>query len=82
MFKPAVGMNPAMGQMTWGDQLGFHIAPARVESRFPNAFRMAQYPDGSRRIQGAYAWSQGREGGVVWKDLPMVQVDEDGQEVK
>jgi hypothetical protein len=43
-------------------------------------FRVAQYPDGSKRIQGAYAWSQGSMGGVEWRDLPLVYVDMDGKE--
>jgi hypothetical protein len=61
---------------------GFVMSPARVESQFPNCFRQAVYPDGERAIQGAYAWSQGSEGGVIWKDLPLVYVDENGQEIK
>lgn len=32
-------------------------------------------------LQGAYAWSQGDVGGVVWKDLPLVDVDEEGKEL-
>jgi hypothetical protein len=59
----------------------FNVAPARVESKYPNVFRAAKYPNGAVRIQGAYAWTQGNEGGVVWKDLPLVNVDEDGQEI-
>ena len=57
------------------------IAPARIESPVPNGLRMAQYPDGSLRLQEAYAWSQGDVGGVVWKDLPLVDVDEEGKEL-
>lgn len=60
----------------------FVLIPARVESQYPNAFRQAKYPNGSVVIQGAYAWSQGSEGGVVWRDLPLVYVNEDGQEIK
>lgn len=60
---------------------GLVIAPARVEAQYPNMLRAARYPNGEIRIQGAYAWSQGAEGGLVWRDLPLVEVDEDGQEV-
>lgn len=60
---------------------GLVIAPARVEAQYPNMLRAARYPNGQIRIQGAYAWSQGDEGGLVWRDLPLVEVDEDGQEV-
>lgn len=60
----------------------FKVSPARVESPYPNVFRAARYPNGQTRIQGAYAWSQGDEGGVVWRDLPLVNVDENGQEIQ
>ena len=58
------------------------IAPARVESHYPNMFRQAVYPNGRVAVQGAYAWHQGSEGGVIWKDLPLVFVNEDGSELK
>lgn len=54
------------------------ITPARIEAPFPNGFRMAQYPDGSMELQGAYIWSEGWVGGVIWKPLPIIQVDEHG----
>lgn len=60
---------------------GLVIAPARVEASYPNMLRAARYPNGEIRIQGAYAWSLGDEGGLVWRDLPLVEVDEEGQEV-
>lgn len=60
---------------------GLVIAPARVEAPYPNMLRAARYPNGEIRIQGAYAWSQGNEGGLFWRDLPLVEVDEEGQEV-
>ena len=68
------------GSLVLGDG-GLRIAPARVESQYPNMFRQAVYPDGEVVIQGAYAWSQGNEGGVIWKDLPLVYVDKHGQEL-
>lgn len=52
----------------------------RIEATVPCDIRLADYPDGSRRVQGAYVWVQGSEGGVLWRDLPLVQVDEHGQE--
>lgn len=61
---------------------GIRCAAARVESQYPNVFRQAVYPNGRVVVQGAYAWSQGSEGGVVWKDLPLVFVNEEGQEAK
>ena len=41
-----------------------------------------EYPDGSKRVQGGYHWSQSCMGGVIWKDLPLVQVGNDGQEIR
>lgn len=70
-----------MGEMLWDADTGFRITPARIESSFPNGFRMARYPDGHVALQGAYSWSQGNEGGIFWKDIPTVEVDESGQEV-
>ena len=65
-----------MGRLDWDLNDGVHCTPARMESPFPNGFRMARYPDGRLVLQGAYAWSQGSEGGVIWKELPTVDVDE------
>lgn len=75
----AVMKLPPMGVMTFNPEEGIRIAPARVESAYPNAFRIAIYPDGHKTVQGAYSWTQGDTGGVIWKDLPEVQVDADGQ---
>jgi hypothetical protein len=68
------------GSLAFSDG-GFRVAPARVESQFPNMFRQAVYPNGEVVIQGAYAWTEGNEGGVIWKDLPLVYVNEAGQEI-
>jgi hypothetical protein len=57
------------------------IAPTRTESSQPVTFRIAEYPDGRQVVQGAYPWSCGFTGGVTWRDLPKVLVDETGQEV-
>ncbi len=54
----------------------------RMEDMNPHGFRLAQYPDGNKRLQGAYQWSQGQQWGVVWRDIPTVYVGNDGEEVK
>ena len=41
----------------------------------------ARRPKATANPAGAYAWSQGDVGGVVWKDLPLVDVDEEGKEL-
>ena len=58
----------------------FSVA-CRMEGYAPTHFRVAVYPDGSQRVQGAYPWTQGSAGGVTWRDLPIVTVNVDGQEV-
>ena len=70
-----------MGEMLWDADTGFRITPARMESPFPNGFRMARYPDGRVALQGAYSWSEGNLGGIIWKDVPTVVVDAHGHEV-
>lgn len=67
------------GVYSWSPEEGLVCAPARIEAAFPNGFRMAVYPDGSRRLQGAYSWTQGVEGGVIWRDVPEVRVDAEGR---
>ena len=69
------------GSITFEDG-GFNVAPARIESQYPNAFRQAMYSNGKVVVQGAYAWSEGSMGGIIWKDLPLVCVDDDGKEIK
>lgn len=58
-----------------------HVEPAMVESTTLLSIRLAKYPDGTVRTQGAYQWIQGFNGGVTWKDMPVVLVDEQGQEI-
>ena len=58
------------------------VGPGKVEDLNPHNFRVAQYPDGSKRIQGAYQWSRGQQWGVEWRDLPLVYVNNLGEELK
>lgn len=55
--------------------------PIRVQHNAPTMFRVAEYPDGRKILQGGYVWSQGSVGGIHWEDLPLVRVDETGQEI-
>ena len=57
---------------------GIGISAARMQINTPHDFRFAKYPDGSQRLQGAYAWSQGIMDGVEWRDIPVVDVDQSG----
>ncbi len=58
------------------------IKPCRIEQTVPTDFRVAVYPDGVKRLQGAYHWQEGwNTQGYVWKDIPMVMVDDNGKEI-
>jgi hypothetical protein len=58
-----------------------NIGAIRSESSHPYSFRFAQYPDGRRILQGGYIWQEGFKTGIIWRDLPVVKVDENGNEV-
>ena len=72
MTVTAVGCNTALVPL---------IEPDMVETNTLLSIRLAQYPDGTVRTQGAYQWIKGFTGGVTWKDMPVVMVDEQGQEI-
>ncbi len=54
---------------------------ARIENSNASDYRFGRYPDGSLKLQGAYNWSCGFECGVTWRDVPVVDVDDQGNEV-
>jgi hypothetical protein len=58
-----------------------YLGPSRLEGSVPISYRVAEYPDGRKIIQGAYSWSEGSKGGLTWRDIPMVSVDENGKEI-
>lgn len=74
-------LDTPMGIMSFSGDSGFRVAPARITDMTPRAYRLASYPDGSVRLQGMYAWTQGNEGGVFWEDVPIVSVDDSGKEI-
>jgi hypothetical protein len=46
----------------------------------PHDFRIARRPDGSLVFQGAYRWWDDQYGtDVEWRDIPVVDVDEEGK---
>ncbi|MGH1461238.1 MAG: hypothetical protein ACRBB6_04300 [Neptuniibacter sp.] len=57
------------------------VQPIRTQELIPRNIRFGNYPDGSLRLQGAYFWTEGFKSGVTWEDIPVVQVDENGQEI-
>lgn len=55
----------------------------RVVSKTPTSYRQVCYPDGTLELQGAYPWQEGTlRRGVEWRDLPVVMVNLDGQEIE
>jgi hypothetical protein len=60
-------------------QSGVSMLSTRTESQMANAVRLAQYPDGRQVLQGAYQWTEGFNGGIVWRDLPVIMVGMSGQ---
>ena len=47
----------------------------------PCNFRFAKKPDGKLILQGAYFWRSEDACGHEWRDLPVVAIDEDGNEI-
>lgn len=50
--------------------------PLRMESTVPSNFRLAQHKNGTLVLQGAFVWQQGQNGGVEWRNLETIQLDE------
>lgn len=58
------------------------IVATRYEATVPRDFRLAVHHNGVSKVQGGYHWSQGRQGGIVWKDLPVVYLDPEGKVIQ
>ncbi len=65
---------------TYATSIDIGFKAARIEQALA-AVRLVEYPNGSHRLQGAVKWSEGTMGGVEWRDLPLVKVDDNGKEV-
>jgi len=57
------------------------VQAIRTQELSPRNIRFANYPDGSLRLQGAFFWNEGFRSGYEWRDIDVVQVDENGQEI-
>lgn len=57
------------------------IVAARVESGVPVAYRLARYRTAEGavhlKLQGAYQWIQGDDGGLKWRDIETVDLDQE-----
>lgn len=56
------------------------ITATRMVHSKPTDYRIARMPDGSEKLQAGYQWSQGAESGVMWHDMPVVELNWDGSE--
>lgn len=52
-----------------------------VEETQPSVFRQARYPNGMIVLQGGHRWTKQHDCGITWKPLPLVDVDEEGNEI-
>jgi hypothetical protein len=49
--------------------------PSRMESIHPISYRLGRRA-GEMVLQGAFQWAEGGKGGVEWRDMPTVDLDE------
>ena len=59
-----------------------YLVATRVLHPLPILFRFAKYPDGSRRLQGGFPYTEGFHTGIEWRDIPEVNVDEKGAQIE
>jgi len=48
----------------------------------PRGLRFARKPDGRSTLQVANCYTKGTEGGVIWLDVPTVEVDWEGNVIE
>jgi hypothetical protein len=70
--------NEPVNLMVNPDLLGI---PQRQDSDRPITYRRVIYPDGRETLQGGYPWVQGVQGGIDWRDMPVVPVDAEGRAI-
>lgn len=62
-------------------EMPFPITQAlRTVADSPYTFRIVQYPDGRQALQGGYSWHEGWKFGTIWKEMPVILVDDNGME--
>ena len=64
-----------MEQPTIMVHTGATTGAVRMENSTPTSYRLAQYPDGSLVLQGAFQWHQGSQYGHEWRDIPTHIID-------
>lgn len=75
------GPVPTDGTITSMQIYTGNIATVRSEESVPRYYRQVQYPDGRIELQGGYSYGNAQEQGIRWEALPLVQVNEQGEEL-
>jgi len=65
-----------MEQTTITGYAGVTFGATRMSNTTPASYRLAQYPDGSLVLQGAFKWMQGSQCGYDWRDIPTHIIEE------
>jgi hypothetical protein len=50
------------------------VSPVRVEDNVAKAYRLARR-NGELVLQGCFQWTQGRDYGHEWRDVPTVELE-------
>ena len=58
---------------------GGPIHPPRIQGSVPCGFRLARR-NGELVFQAGYQWREGNTSGVEWKDIPIVDLDEEASD--
>lgn len=76
-------LEAAASTITAGSTFTATSAPTHLiwQSSLPCTFRQVQYPDGRIELQGGYSYGNAQEQGIRWEALPLVQVNEQGEEL-
>lgn len=62
-------------------ELAFPITQvSRTVADTPYTFRIVMYPDGRQALQGGYSWYENWKSGTIWKEMPVILVDDNGME--
>jgi len=46
----------------------------RTEKCNPDSYRLAKKPNGEIVLQGAFLWTEGRDSGYDWREIPIVDL--------
>ena len=77
-----MGLGSFVSQMLSQGYAGHITAPLRTQASLPSMYRLAKLPNGEMVLQGSYQWFESENNyGFEWKEIPTVNLDEDGNVV-